>query len=77
LHDKPFWIWSVEDHKQEDIRTDDDCCMNHIIGVPQKDGVDKPLFDYEEIIFDCLAAENGSTKKKLLWIKKATGLGVS
>jgi hypothetical protein len=51
--------------------------MNHIICVPQKDGVDKPLFDYEEIIFDCLAAENGSTKKKLLWIKKATGLGVS
>jgi hypothetical protein len=21
LQDKPFWIWNIEEHKQEDIRT--------------------------------------------------------
>ena len=54
LQNKPFWIWNVEEHEQEDIRTNGACCSNHIIGLPQKDGVDKPLYDYEEIIFDSL-----------------------
>jgi hypothetical protein len=31
LQDKPFWIWDKQQHKQENIRTDGDCCMNHII----------------------------------------------
>jgi len=42
LRNKPFWIWNIEDHKHEDIRTNGDCCVNHIIGLPQKDGNDKP-----------------------------------
>jgi hypothetical protein len=41
----PFWIWNIEEHKQEDIRTDGDCCFNHMIGLPQKDGYDKLLYD--------------------------------
>jgi hypothetical protein len=79
LHDKPFWIWNVEEHKQEDINTKGQCCFNHIIGLPQKDNIDKPLYDYEEIIFDSLVTHNGNTNSygKHLWIKKATGLGVS
>jgi hypothetical protein len=55
LQGKSFWIWDKQQHKLKDIRTDGDCCFNHIIGPPQKDG-------------------NGN---KHLWIKKATGLGVS
>jgi hypothetical protein len=74
LQDKPFWIWNVEEHKQEDIRTNGDCCFNHIIGLPQKDGNDKPFYDYEQIIFQLLVALNGN---KHIWIKKATGLGIS
>jgi hypothetical protein len=74
LHNKPFWIWNIKEHKVEDIRTDGECCFNHIIGLPQKDGNDKPLYDYEEIIFDSLVTE---TTNKHLWIKKATGLGIS
>jgi hypothetical protein len=81
LLNKPFWIWNIEEHKLEDIRTDGDCCFNHIIGLPQKDGDDKPLYDYEQIIFDSLVTHNGNCKTssygKHLWIKKATGLGVS
>ena len=34
LRGKPFWIWDVEEHKQEDIKTNGDCCFNHIIGLP-------------------------------------------
>jgi hypothetical protein len=42
LQGKPFWIWDKQQHKLEDIKTDGDCCFNHIIGLPQKDGNDKP-----------------------------------
>jgi hypothetical protein len=52
LQNKPFWIWNIEDHRQEDVRTKGDCCFNHIIGLPQKDSVDKPLYDYEKTTFD-------------------------
>jgi hypothetical protein len=74
LQNKPFWIWDKQQHKLEDIRTGGDCCFNHIIGLPQKDNVDKPFYDYERMIFDSLITQDGN---KHLWIKKATGLGVS
>jgi hypothetical protein len=31
LNDKPFWIWTIEEHKLEDIRTKGNCCFNHHI----------------------------------------------
>ena len=79
MHNKPFWIWNIEEHKQEDIRTDGQCCFNHIIRLPQKDNVDKPLYDYQRVIYDSLVTHDGNTNssKKHLWIKKATGLGIS
>jgi hypothetical protein len=80
LHNRPFWIWNVEEHKQEDIRTNGLCCFNHIIRLPQKDGVDKPFYDYQRMIFDSLVAQNANVNfpnNKHLWIKKATGLGIS
>jgi hypothetical protein len=61
---KPFWIWDKQQHKQEDIKTDGDCCFNHIIGLPQKDANDKRLYDYEQLIFDSLVTHNGD---KHLW----------
>jgi hypothetical protein len=72
LQNKPFWIWYIEEHRQEDIRTNGDCCFNHIIGLPQKDGLDKPLYDYEGIIFDSLIIpKSGNTNhsNKYIWIK--------
>jgi hypothetical protein len=77
LQGKPFWIWDKQQHKLEDIKTDGDCCFNHIIGLPQRDGTDKPLYDYEQILFDSLVTSYGNANKKHIWIKKATGLGVS
>ena len=81
LQNKLFWIWNVEEHKREDVMTNGDCCFNNIIGLPQKGGLDKPLFDYERIIFDSLITQDSNTSfsssSKHLWIKKATGLGVT
>ena len=71
---KPFWMWVQQQHKLEDIRASGDCCFNHILGLPQKDGNDKPLYEYEQIIYDSLVTRNSN---KHLWIKKATGLGIS
>ena len=36
-----------------------------------------PLFDYEKILYDSLMSVDGSFKDKHLWVKKATGLGVT
>src|SRR5438093_1661420 len=75
---KPFWIWNVDEHEQEDGKTNGDCCFNHIIGLPKREAVDKPLYDYEKIIFDDLDTKNGNTNhSKHIWIEKATGLGIS
>jgi hypothetical protein len=60
LQGKPFWIWNIQEHKLEDARTNGDCCFNHIIGLPQKNRIDKPLYNYEEIIFDSLVTQTGN-----------------
>jgi hypothetical protein len=61
LHNKPFWIWDIQEHKQE--------------------GVEKAMFDYEKILYDSIFSVNDvlnhSFKHKHLWVKKATGLGVT
>ena len=45
--------------------------FNHTIGLPRKNGLEFPLFDYEQLLFNTLQ------KHKHLWIKKATGLGIT
>jgi hypothetical protein len=57
LQNKPFWIWSVDEHKQEDVRTKEECCFNHLIGLSRKGGYVNQLYDYEKIIFDSLVTE--------------------
>jgi hypothetical protein len=48
------------------------CCFNHLIGLPKdREGVEHPLYDYEENIIDIL------DNTKHLWILKATGLGIT
>jgi hypothetical protein len=83
LQNKPFWIWNIEEHKLEDVRTKGDCCFNHIIGLPTKEGLEKPIFDYQQLLYEDLLSPdfcnplNHGFKGKHLWIKKATGLGVT
>jgi len=56
FHNKPFWIWNTEERKLEDTATMGSCCFNHIIGLPQKDGADKPLYDYQRMIFEFMTS---------------------
>ena len=83
LKGKPFWIWDPKQHKQEDIKTRGNCCFNHIIGLPRKDEIEKSIFDYEKLLYDSLLIpefynpSKHNFKHKHLWVKKATGLGVT
>ena len=83
IRDKPFWVWDQSKHKQEDVKTKGDCCFNHIIGLPRKDGISKSIFDYEKLLYDSLLISEyynpskHNFKDKHLWVKKATGLGVT
>jgi hypothetical protein len=55
LRGKPFWYWhDPYKHKQSDIKNKGDCCFNHIIGLPWKNNEEKPLFDYEKILYRAL-----------------------
>lgn len=83
LQNKPFWIWDIGQHKQEDFKTNGCCCFNHIVGLPTKEKDEKPMFDYQKLIYDSLINPNQSNplkhdfKYKHLWIKKSTGLGIT
>ena len=54
LRDKPFWIWDIAEHKRHDVLDKGDCCFNHIIGLPRKEKLEKPMFDYEKLLYDSL-----------------------
>jgi hypothetical protein len=71
LRAKPFWYWDQNQHKAEDIKTKGDCCFNHIIGLPQKDGHDMPLLPYQRTLYESLQ------NHKHIWIKKSRGIGVT
>ena len=53
FRDRPFWIEKIEAHKSEDIRTKGNCCFNHIIGLPKKDGIEHKIYDYEMQLVAC------------------------
>jgi hypothetical protein len=82
LRNLEFWIWDKAEHKkrfdswllvgrQRGSKDARPCCFQHAIGLPRKNGVPKPLFDYEKGIYDALQ------ETKYVWIKKATGLGIT
>ncbi len=66
LRGLPFYDWS-----QKTLDSKFSSSFNHAIGLPEKNGVAYPLFDYERLLFDTLQTH------KHIWIKKATGLGVT
>ena len=54
LQGRPFWIWDKTAHRLEDTRTQGYGCFNHIVGVPVKNKMEMPMFDYEKLLFDAL-----------------------
>jgi hypothetical protein len=96
LKGKSFWYWDQNRHKEKDRISKGDCCFNHVVGLPRKDGTEKPIFDYEKLLYNALVIPGYLNsyplpktnpnypynvmyqfKEKHLWIKKATGLGVT
>ena len=77
LKGKVFWHWDKEQHTQEYLKTNGQCCFNHVVGLPTKDNNECPLFDYEKLLYDSLMPVDNTFKDKHLWVKKATGLGVT
>ena len=83
LRGLPFWIWNIDEHRSEYAKTDGFCCMQHVIGLPEKDGIPKPMFDYEKTLYEALMINeshnplNHAFKHKHLWVLKSTGLGVT
>ena len=71
FQDKPFWIWDKEKHRQEFIKSNGNCCFNHIIGLPVKNSVEHPIYKYELDVVDKI--ENNRN----IWIKKASGIGAT
>ena len=57
--------------------------LDNCIGLPRKDGIEKSIFDYEKLLYDSLVIpefcnpSKHNFKHKHLWVKKATGLGVT
>jgi hypothetical protein len=54
LRGKPFWYWDQKKHKEKDRATKGECCMQHIIGLPKKDGKEYPMFEYEKLLYKAL-----------------------
>jgi hypothetical protein len=54
LRGKAFWYWDQRRHKEKDRVFKGDCCMQHIIGLPKKDGKEMPLFEYEKMLYNAL-----------------------
>jgi len=64
LKNKPFYF-EIQEHNGIDD------CFNCLIGLPTKENIQKPLFDYERIVLDSLQ------NHKHIWILKSTGLGIT
>ena len=71
LRDKPFWIWDKQEHLKQGKETNQNCCFQHIVGCPTKERRERPLWDYQKLIFDCIEQNQN------IWIKKARGIGVT
>jgi hypothetical protein len=68
---KPFWISDKEKHDLEFLITNGNCCFNHILGLPVKNGMEHIIYDYELDVVDKI--ENNRN----IWIKKASGIGAT
>ena len=66
----PFYCW-WEQSRTAKRANHTRCCFNHVLGLPEKNGQPMPMFDYEQLLFNKLQ------NHKHLWIKKATGLGIT
>src|SRR4030095_15938083 len=68
---KPFWIEDKEKHDLEFLIEKGNCCFNHIISLPRKNGIEHIIYDYELDVVDKIQNHRN------VWIKKASGIGAT
>jgi hypothetical protein len=54
LRNQPFWNWDKTRHRERHRVTKGECCFNHMISCPKKDGKEMPLYDYEKELYKAL-----------------------
>jgi hypothetical protein len=68
----PFYNWQNDSAiPRKSLHGLTELSFNHAIGLPTKNDQEMPLFDYEQLLYNTLQ------EHKHVWIKKATGLGVT
>jgi len=60
-----------DSHREEYVKTDGQCCFNHIIGLPVKNGKEHPIFDYEKLVYDTIE-NNSNIWIQLIWNQGGT-----
>lgn len=58
-------------HEELAATSNNECCFNHLLGLPQKWNTDLPIFAWQQTLYDALQ------DYKHIWIKKSTGLGAT
>lgn len=71
FRNKPFWILEKAKHREQFLKTNGQCCFNHICGLPEKNEKQYPIFDYEVDVI------NKIQNNRNIWIKKASGIGIT
>ena len=70
-------MWDKAEHLRLARESSEHCCFNHIVGLPVKDKIEHPIYDYEKMLYDALMIPGKYFQDKHLWVKKATELGVT
>jgi hypothetical protein len=75
----PFWINDPTEHANQYDDTNSECCFNHYVGLPIKNGKRNPLFDYQ--VHESYKGQQGLVyafeNNDCVYCLKATGIGFS
>jgi hypothetical protein len=65
FRDKPFWLWSGQEHNEQFRKTVGQCCFNRIIGKPVKNNKEHPLYDYKLQVIKAIEEHNNIFIKRV------------
>lgn len=70
VYQNPFWRWELDNvsHNKLAELTGNNCCFNHVIGLPEKPiGVKHPIYQWQKEIYDAIYSEEyyDSTRNRL------------
>jgi hypothetical protein len=73
VNGQPFYRWDLDIDTHRQMYEQGTCsCFTCVIGWLQKHGKPLPMFDYEQMLVDCIEDES-----KYILVRKSTGLGLT